>query len=150
MKTEKPFRKEPLKEKIIIIAIIAFAVSVILLMIIGLYYFGLLGLFHLLNVHYDSLKSLFLFVLVFLLISVIGDIIIKVLRIFIHAIIPSNWLQLFLSFLLIFSIIWTCFSIADNWMDSVQLGSSVQLITTLIFSLVELAFDGPKKDGSEE
>lgn len=150
MNTEKPFRKELLKEKIIIIALIVFAVSAILLLIIALYYFGLLGIFHLLNVHYDSLKSLFLFVLIFLLISVIGDLIIKVLRVFIYAIIPSSRLQLFLSFLLIFSIIWTGFSIADKWMDSVQLGNVVQLITTLIFSLVELAFDSPKKDNFKE
>lgn len=113
MHTEKPFRKEPLKEKIIIIAIIACVAAVSLLMIIGLYYFGLLELFKLLDVQYDSLTSLFLFVLFFLFLSAIGEIIIKAIKILIDAIIPSNVLKRLLTFLLIFSVIWICFSIAD-------------------------------------
>lgn len=150
MHTEKPFRKESLKEKIIIIAIIACVAAVALLMIIGLYYFGLLGLFKLLDVHYDSLTSLFLFVLFFLFLSAIGEIIIKAIKILIDAIIPSNVLKRLLTFLLIFSVIWICFSIADIQVTSVKMGSWVQMITTLLLSLIELSFDSPKRERNRE
>ncbi|MFT8321915.1 MAG: YrvL family regulatory protein [Bacillus sp. (in: firmicutes)] len=147
MKLKPSFQKESFQSKILIVSVILFLVLVAFAFIFAVYYFGLLGFFKLLDVQFDSLYTLFLFVLFYLLLGVIGDSLIKLVTICIYLLVPSKLIRFFMRFLLVYFINWIIIHFLDNAMDSIQLGGYIQMLAAVLISVIELAFDeGPKKE----
>ncbi|WP_445487355.1 YrvL family regulatory protein [Niallia sp. 03133] len=113
-----------------------------------LYYFGFLGFFKLLHVQFDSLFALFLFVIWYLLIGIIGDLIIKLVRRYINVVIPVNVWKFFSTFLLIYFINWMIILLLYNSMESIKISGFTQMLASVIISFVELAFEKPEKKGN--
>lgn len=81
MSDDKPFKQETLRTKIIIIIAIAIIAITVLGVITAGYFFGIIGLFRLLGVQYDSFGSLLWFIGGYLLIGGIGELFTNVMRI---------------------------------------------------------------------
>lgn len=108
---------------VLIIGVIAFVIAV--------FYFGILGLFRLLSVQFNSLWSLFWFVVSYLLLGIIGDFVIILLNSLIKTSKKWNSSQLKISHLIFsFFLNWAIISLVDELMDSIEL----QLLTQMILS----------------
>ncbi|GEB76105.1 YrvL family regulatory protein [Sporolactobacillus inulinus] len=70
-------KKLPLRLKALIISLITIVVIATVLMTIGALYFGFIGLFNLLGIHYDDFNTLFMFTIFYCAFSLIGEVVLK-------------------------------------------------------------------------
>ncbi|MBP2241588.1 ABC-type uncharacterized transport system fused permease/ATPase subunit [Cytobacillus eiseniae] len=138
------FRKMNIKAKAVTVIGIALLIILVVGFVLGLYFFGLAGVFKLLGVQYNSTGSLVIFVVSFLILGMIvelfsntlfklsvqnikGEIRIYIIRIGFE--VASNWLVLF---------------IVDEFMRSMTLSWQTESIMALLIALIEIAFDRDK------
>jgi Regulatory protein YrvL len=138
----RSFKQEPLSTKIFIIITMSLLVLSAIGFIIAVYYFGILGLFNILGIQYESLFSLLLFVLFYFLLGLIGDIVLKAFIILMKAAgitsaLPHNAGVLLFSFL----INWALISLINMLMDSIDIAFLTGIILALIISIIEMALD---------
>ena len=147
MSNNNSFKNKSLRTKIAIVA----TVSLMLMGAIGfvtvVFYFGIVGLFNLLGVEYDSLLSLVWFTIFYFLLSVFGEIIIKI---FIVLTDNSNkWSDNYKKFsILIYSFFvnWGIVSLLNQLMNSINIHLLTQIIFSLIIATLDLIFkDNEKK-----
>lgn len=141
----KSFKNKHFFAKIIGFLFIAAIIIGILAFIFAIYYFGILGLFEILNVEYDSLYHLFLFVLFYFLLSFVGDFISKIFKV-LMSIIPQieNKPRKIILFLVNFFTTWAIIAFLNLVMDSITLSILAQLIFSVLIALIETAIE--KKD----
>nr|WP_106782880.1 YrvL family regulatory protein [Lysinibacillus timonensis] len=135
------FRDMNIKEKIITILGIALLLILVSCFVLGLYFFGIVGVFELLGVEYNSIWSVVVFVVSFFILGVIVELFTKAIlklciqkgtgktEMFIFRIIfegASNWLVLF---------------IVDSLMTDISLITKTEIIIALIVALIEVTFD---------
>lgn len=138
----RSFKEEPLSTKIFIIITMSLLVLSAVGFIIAVYYFGILGLFNILGIQYESLFSLLLFVLFYFLLGLIGDIVLKAFIILmkgagITSALSHNAGVLLFSFL----INWALISLINMLMNSIEIAFLTGIILALIISIIELALD---------
>ncbi|CDQ40607.1 YrvL family regulatory protein [Virgibacillus salexigens] len=138
------FRDMNIREKTATIVGIGSLIILVLSFVIGLYFFGLAGIFELLGVQYNSIWSLAIFVISFLILGIIVEIFFKVIyklsvrnitgrikvffvRISVAAL--SNWLVLFT---------------VDEFMKSMILSIRSEIIIALLLAILEVVFDDDK------
>ncbi|WP_200416471.1 YrvL family regulatory protein [Virgibacillus salexigens] len=138
------FRDMNIREKTATIVGIGSLIILVLSFVIGLYFFGLAGIFELLGVQYNSIWSLAIFVISFLILGIIVEIFFKVIyklsvrnitgrikvffvRISVAAL--SNWLVLFT---------------VDEFMKSMILSIRSEIIIALLLVILEVVFDDDK------
>ncbi|WP_145523143.1 YrvL family regulatory protein [Virgibacillus sp. SK37] len=140
------FRNMNIKEKMATILGIALLIILAVGFVFGLFFFGLAGIFELLDVRYESIWSLVVFVINFIILGIIVELFSKVIFklsvrnitgkrkvILIRAIIEgtSNWLVLFT---------------VDELMTSIALSLKTEIIIALLLTVIEIVFDGDDDD----
>ena len=138
------FREMKIKEKTAIVAGIALLIILVAGFVLGLYFFGLAGIFELLGVQYKSIWSLVVFVVSFYILALIVELFsqaifelavqnitgkIKVFFIRISFESTSNWLVLFT---------------VDEFMKSITLSMKTEIIIALLIAVLEIVFDDDK------
>ncbi len=149
MSDDKPFKQESLRTKIFIITIVAVMLIAVIGVITAGYFFGIIGLFRLLGVHYDSFRTIFWFITGYLLIGAVGELITNLMRSFMRK--AKKWSDmqinvgfLFLSFLVNLLII----SFLDNIMHSIEIEAVTRVIVSIILALIDYIMDA--KIGSNQ
>ncbi|GAB3056602.1 regulatory YrvL family protein [Virgibacillus ainsalahensis] len=132
------------KEKIATVAGIALLIILVAGFVLGLYFFGMAGIFELLGVQYKSIWSLIVFVISFFILGVIVELFSKAIFklsvrnmtgkikvVFIRVIFEatSNWLVLFT---------------VDEFMRSITLSLKTEIIIALFLAALEIVFDDDK------
>ncbi|WP_186578261.1 YrvL family regulatory protein [Aquibacillus kalidii] len=124
---------------------ITFFILLVICFVLGLYFFGIVGVFELLGVQYKSIWSLFIFVFSFFILGIFVELFTKVfyelstrningiatlffIRISFES--ASNWLVLFM---------------VDEFMSSIILSLRIEIIIALLIALVEIAIDDTKE-----
>ena len=138
------FRDLNIKAKIATVVGIALLILLGAGFVLGLYFFGLVGVFELLGVQYISIGSLVVFVVSFFILGVIVELFSKVIfkmsirsitgkikvffiRISFEA--TSNWLVLFT---------------VDEFMKNITLSLKAEIIIALLIAVLEIVFDDDK------
>ncbi|MBK5482048.1 MULTISPECIES: YrvL family regulatory protein [unclassified Peribacillus] len=139
------FRDMNLKEKMATVTGLAFLIILVVGFVLGLYFFGLAGVFELLGVQYESIWSLIVFVVSFFILGIIVELFskaifklsvrnitgkIKVFFIRISFEGTSNWLVLFA---------------VDEFMKSITLSLKTEIIIALLLAIIEIVFDDDKE-----
>ncbi|MDM5208964.1 MULTISPECIES: YrvL family regulatory protein [Cytobacillus] len=149
---DKPSSKKS-NFKSIIGATIAISIIVLLVLsfVLALYFFSTLGIFHLLNIKFDSFLSIISFILLYFLIGIVSDIFIGALILLMnHSGKYTLRQQQVTSLVFSFLTNWAIVSFLDYVMHSIQIGLVATIILALIFSLIEYACEGLEKDGEKE
>lgn len=141
-KGNKPFKDESVGIKIVVVIAISLLIIVALTFLFSVYYFGILGVFKLLGVSYDSSLSLLLFVLFFFLFSFIGDVIIKV---FHHLFSVINRKSFTTMLLIHFLVTWSIISLLTFLMSSIQMSTVTQIVIAFIIAMIEVVLDKDDK-----
>lgn len=151
MSDDKPFKQETLRTKVMIIAIISVIIITVLGVITAGYFFGIIGLFRLLGVQYDSFGSLLWFIVGYLLIGGIGELFTNVMRILMRK--AQKWREsqikaafVLLSFLVNLIII----SFLDNVMNSIEMQAITRVIVSFILALADYVMDANISSNQEE
>ncbi|MBD7939067.1 MULTISPECIES: YrvL family regulatory protein [Cytobacillus] len=137
------------KKRNIIGATIAISILVLLVLsfVLALYFFSTLGIFHLLNVKFESFSSLISFILLYFLIGIVSDIFIGALILLMkHSEKYTQKQQQVTSLVFSFLTNWAIISFLDYVMHSIQIGLFATIILALIFSLIEYVCEDFEKD----
>lgn len=145
---DKPFKNEKLGMKIVIVITISLLIIFSIGFVIGIYYFGILGIFKLLGVQYESFSSLFLFVVLYFLLGLIGDLIIKAFMILLSKIPLRNSTSTPIEFFIYFLVNWSIISILNFFMQSIDISFITQVLAALIIAIIELTLDRLDKKNS--
>ncbi|MEC0347185.1 MULTISPECIES: YrvL family regulatory protein [Peribacillus] len=139
------FRDMNIKEKMATVTGLALLIILVVGFVLGLYFFGLAGVFELLGVQYESIWSLIVFVVSFFILGIIVELFskaifklsvqnitgkIKVFFIRISFEGTSNWLVLFA---------------VDEFMKSITLSLKTEIIIALLLAIIEIVFDDDKE-----
>ncbi|MGM0890075.1 MAG: YrvL family regulatory protein [Bacillota bacterium] len=139
------FHDMNIKEKMATVTGIAFLIILVVGFILGLYSFGLAGVFELLGVQYESIWSLIVFVVSFFILGITVELFSKAIfklsvrnitgkiKVFFIRIIfegTSNWLVLFA---------------VDEFMKSITLSLKTEIIIALLLAIIEIVFDDDKE-----
>lgn len=138
MSNDDSFKHKSLRTKIAIVAIISLMLVVALGFVIVAFYFGIVGLFNLLGVEYDSLLSLVWFTIYFTLLSVFGDIVIKMFIVLTNH--SNKWSDNYKKYSIViysFFVNWGIVSLLNQLMNSIN----IHLLTQIIFSLILAILD---------
>jgi hypothetical protein len=133
------------KQKIVTIIVITALILIGFGLLWGIYFFGLVGLFNLLGIHYDSFYSLALFVINIFLVGIFIELFFKMVYLFSLPFIRTKHFQ-FLFRLSIESIAnWFTFYIVDSYMQSIFLSLQMEWSLALLLALLEIMFDDDQK-----
>ncbi|KYG29226.1 YrvL family regulatory protein [Alkalihalobacillus trypoxylicola] len=126
--------------KILIICLFVLLIAGTILFVFSLYYLGMAGLFTLLGISYDSLRSLFLFVILYFVLSFFGDILAKTilgLAITTNKIAEHKYMPF--SFFVYFVINWAVISSLNFIMDSINIDWPALIVLSAFIAAVEVA-----------
>jgi Regulatory protein YrvL len=143
---DKSFKEESFRTKVIIIIAVAVLIIGAVGFAFGVYYFGLLGIFNLLGVQYDSLFSFFLFVVLFFLLGIPGELVVKVFEVLLSFLSANNVAT---SFLINGLVNWSILCLADFFMDSIYISQQTMLVVACIIAIIETVLEKDGKRGSQ-
>lgn len=149
---DKPSSKKS-NFKSIIGSTIAISIIVLLVLsfVLALYFFSTLGIFHLLNIKFESFPSIISFILLYFLIGIVSEIFIGALILLMnHSGKYTLKQQKVTSLVFSFLTNWAIVSFLDYVMHSIQIGLFATIILALIFSLIEYACEDLGKDEEKE
>lgn len=142
------FREKNMKQKIGTVVGVTLLIAVVLGFIIGIYLFGMAGIFKLLGIDYTSVWSLIIFVVSFFIIASIVELFSKP----ISELITENITGKFTALLVQFSIQslsnGLCLFIVDVFIGSITLTLKTGFIVAILLTLLEMAFED-KENRSE-
>lgn len=139
------FSNLSLSEKIIVILSITFLIIFSLSLLLALFFFGFTGLFQLLGVQYDSVSALILFLVNYVIISIIGEFFSKIISLIIVSYLKSNSGKILIPFILDTFANWIILHFIDEAMNSITIPTWVEIITVLLLACADFAFDDRKK-----
>lgn len=134
-----------LSTKIIVIVSITLFILFALSVVFGAFFFGFTGLFQLLDVQYDSIKSLFLFLLYYFIISLITELFSKIVTLILVSYLKNKLFKILIPLCLDTVINWTIIHFIDESMNSITIPTWVEGIIVLLLALADLAFDDKYK-----
>ena len=146
MRNDDSFKNKSLGTKIAIVAIISLMLVVALGFVIVAFYFGIVGLFNLLGVEYDSLLSLVWFTIYFTLLSVFGDIVIKMFIVLTNH--SNKWSDNYKKYSIViysFFVNWGIVSLLNQLMNSIHIHLLTQIIFSLIIAILDLVSKNNEK-----
>ena len=141
------FRDKNVKEKITIITGITLLIILAAGFIVGLFFFGLAGVFKLLGVQYESIWSLVIFVISLLIVSGIFELFSKLIFILSVRNITGKTTVLIIRIIIEFTSNWLVLFTVDEFMRSITLSLTTEIIIALLITAAEIIFDD---DGNEE
>ncbi|WP_026906853.1 YrvL family regulatory protein [Paucisalibacillus globulus] len=142
------FRDMNMKQKLGTIVGITIFIVLILGFIIGIYLFGMIGIFELLGVQYTSFWSLIIFVVSFFILGSIVELFSKPISELLTEKITGKFEALFIQSSLQSLTNWLCLFIVDEFMSSITLSWETGIIIAILITLLEMAFEDKKKNES--
>ncbi|KMN46498.1 regulatory YrvL family protein [Bacillus paramycoides] len=140
MEEEEKFSNFSLKDKTIIISIIALFLMIFLAFIFFVY----VGIFQITGIEYSSRTALLLFFLFILLLDGITYFILIFFKVLLYPMTTNmpNWLSLSLFSIIEITLDWFVIHTADDWIESVQMSNIAELCVVLfLFILNKLLSD---------
>ncbi|MBL5768751.1 regulatory YrvL family protein [Heyndrickxia sporothermodurans] len=131
--------------KLVTILSIGFLIIFALVVVIALYFFGIIGFFRLLNVQYDSNQALISFILKFFFICLIAEVFAKLIIRFIISYVNSNIVNFIVLMFFDILISWIVLHYVDESMSSITIPTWVELILALFLACAEYNFDKKKE-----
>ncbi len=138
------FRDMNKKEKIITVFAIALLIFLVVGFIIGVFFFGLAGLFELLGVQYHSIWSLLGFVVSFFVLGVIVELFFKAFFKLTVRNMTGKIKIRFIRFSFEFLSNWLVLFTVDELMRSITLSLKAEIIIALLLAILEIVFDSDK------
>ncbi|HDR4460581.1 regulatory YrvL family protein [Bacillus cereus group sp. MYBK249-1] len=143
MHEEESFSNLSLKDKTIIISIIA----LFLIIVFAFIFFVYVGIFQLTGIEYSSRTALLLF---FLLITFLDGITLVIFSFFKALLYPltqnmPNWISLTLFSFIEITLDWFVIHTADDWIESVQMSNLTELCVVLFFFLLNKLLSDKKE-----
>ncbi|WIV94305.1 regulatory YrvL family protein [Bacillus bombysepticus] len=143
MREEERFSNLSLKDKTIIISIIA----LFLIIVFTFIFFVYVGIFQITGIAYSSRTALLLF---FLLITFLDGITLFIFSFFKALLYPStqnmpNWISLTLFSFIEITLDWFVIHTADDWIESVQMSNLTELCVVLFFFLLNKLLSDKKE-----
>ncbi|UJL46245.1 regulatory YrvL family protein [Virgibacillus sp. NKC19-16] len=139
------FRDMNKKEKAATVAGIALLIIFVVGFVLGIYFFGITGIFMLLGVEYESIWSLIVFVVSYVILGVIVELfskpIFKLLVKNIKGKIEILWTRLSIEGATNWMVLFT----VDEFMQSITLSLETEIIAALIIAVIEMVFDRDKE-----
>ncbi|WP_068675916.1 YrvL family regulatory protein [Oceanobacillus sp. Castelsardo] len=142
------FRDKNMKQKVGTIVGVTLFIAVILGFIIGIYLFGMAGIFELLGVQYTSVWSLIIFVVSFFILASIVELFSKPISNLITGKITGKFETLFIQFSIQSLSNLLCLFIVDVFMGSITLTLKSGFIVAILLTLLEMTFED-KENKSE-
>ncbi|WP_170972256.1 YrvL family regulatory protein [Bacillus yapensis] len=150
-KEDKPFKEETIGTKLFIIVTISLLLIGAIGFAIAIYYFGILGLFNLLGVSYDSFGSLLWFVLLYFLLGIIFEIFLKGLHKLMILANKFSKSQLKMGiFILTFLSNWAVISLLNSLMHTIEINTLTQIVISIILAIIEVTIDDDSKKNSSD
>ncbi|WP_157796226.1 YrvL family regulatory protein [Bacillus xiapuensis] len=146
MDDHRQVKGETWRTKVFVIAVISLLIAGSVAFVLSIIYFGVLGLFSLLGIEFDSLWSLFLFVLFYFLIGIIGDFIVIALSVLMSK--SYNWSRWQIKtgqFIFSFLVNWAIVSLLNTCMDSIHLQFITEMVLSLIFAIIDVAMESDEE-----
>ena len=146
MSNDDSFKNKSLGTKIAIVTIVSLILVGSIGFVVAAFYFGIVGLFTLLGVEYDSLWSLVWFTVFYFLLSIFGDIIIKIFVVLTNK--SNKWPDNYKKFCILiysFFVNWSIISLLNLLMSSINIHLLTQIIFSLIIALLDLISENSKK-----
>lgn len=131
-------------EKTATVVVITLLIAMVVCLILGIYFFGMVGIFKLLGVQYSSIWSLVIFVVSFFILGIIVELFFKAIFELSFEHVPGNG-RLFLN--IIFEAVsnWLILYTVDAFMTSITLSLEIEMIIALLIAILESVFDDDKK-----
>ncbi|MFP7493095.1 YrvL family regulatory protein [Terribacillus saccharophilus] len=121
---------------------LSIAVIFVIAFIAVIYYFGFLGAFSILDVTYESSKHLAVFVGIYLLLSIIGELFVKGFYYFLtNKREPHTLYDCLVSFSMNFVMNWVVISIVNGLYEPVQLNWYTEIVMAAFISLIEVTLE---------
>ncbi|WP_163103221.1 YrvL family regulatory protein [Peribacillus alkalitolerans] len=140
------FRDLNLFEKMLVITASTLLVVLSITLVIGIFFFGIVGFFRLFGVEYTSPYSILGFVLFFFVFGLVLDLFANVL-IKLSSQYISDKFKLFITRLLIdCTFNWLAFHTIDELMKSITIPLTIEIVTILLLFFIEVAFDDKEKN----
>ena len=147
---DKSFKEETVGTKIFIVIIVFFLVIFAIGFVIGIYYFGILGIFNLLGIQYKSLFSVFLFVIFYFLLGLVGDIVNKVFEVLLSSFSMNKLTTKLVMFLFASLVNWSIISCLDYFMQSIHISLETQIIAASIIAIIEVYLENDDKQKNQQ
>lgn len=139
--SDDSFRGMNLKQKIGTVVGVTLFLAVVLGFIIGIYLFGMVGIFELLGIQYTSVWSLVIFVVSFFILASIVELFTKPISDLLTEKITGKFEVLFIQFTIQGLSNWLCLFTVDVFMGSITLTWKTGLIVAILLTLFEMAFE---------
>jgi hypothetical protein len=133
------------KEKVIVWVSMTFLFVVVIASVFSLYFFGILGLMRLTGVRYYSITSLLLFVVLYVVISILTDVFSKIAKVLITARVSRLLGKMFVRMGIDFLFSWLALHLADELMSGIDLHLESEIILAVVLAVAEEAFRNPKQ-----
>lgn len=147
---DKSFKDETVGTKVFIVIIVSFLVMFAIGFVIGIYYFGILGIFNLLGIQYKSLFSVFLFVIFYFLLGLVGDIVNKVFEVLLSSFSMNKLTTKLVRFLFASLVNWSIISCLDYFMQSISISIETQIIAASIIAIIEVYLENDDKQKNQQ
>ena len=120
---------------------ITLLVLVVLMFVLGIYYFGMTGLFVLLGVQFDTYLSLFWFVVLYYLTGIVFDFLSMVLIQIVRQSKQDQRTFFLYRMATDCTCSWFALHLTDEMMRSVTIPLPTEILVALVFFLIEVAFE---------
>ncbi|WP_077620987.1 YrvL family regulatory protein [Bacillus sinesaloumensis] len=138
---DQSFREKNVKQKIGTVVGVTLFVAVVLGFIIGIYLFGIAGIFELLGIQYNSIWSLVIFVVSFFILATIVELFSKPISALFTEKLTGKFEKLLIQFCIQGLSNWLCLSIVDGFMDGITFTLITGLMVAVVITLIELIFE---------
>lgn len=147
-KDNDSFRDLKFFEKIVVTVSLTLLVVLSIAFVIGIFYFGMAGLFQLFGVQYTSAYSLLGFVLVFFFVGFIVDLF-SIAFIKLTSQYISNKYTLFITRMAIDSTFTLLtLHVVDEFMNSITISLLTEIVAAILLFFIDVAFDNKKEKAS--
>ncbi|RRN67167.1 hypothetical protein EI200_23715 [Peribacillus simplex] len=144
-KDNDSFRDLNLFNKIFVVTALTFLVILSISFVLGSFFLGIAGFFSLFGVQYESLYSLLIFVLFFFLLGFIFDLF-SIAFIKLSSQYVLGKYKLFITRMVIdCTFTWLALHTVDEFMNSITIPFTTEIIAVSLFFFIEVAFDVKKK-----
>ncbi|WP_313798923.1 regulatory YrvL family protein [Cytobacillus sp.] len=139
------FRNMNLKDKATTVAGILLLIILVAGFVLGIYFFGMAGMFKLLGVQYKSIWSLVVFVVSYFFLAMIVELFFTtIFKLSIRNMTGRIW-GFLIRISLEFTSNWLVLFTVDEFMDSITLSRETEIMMALLIALIEIAFDNDKE-----
>lgn len=137
--------------QLILVGFICVAIAIVIFgLMMGFELFAFIGFFNILNVHYDSLLTVFLFILAFNVISLLFELVSRPLYHLLADFIDNNIALFFLKLAICFPFNYFAIHLSDYLFIGINISDGVEVILTFLVIIVEhFLFDEDTKESKE-